>query len=260
MREAPSNSLIEIINDTAKKAGDIILTYYKLNDFRLEYKSDNSPVTIADRSANHFITSNLKEKTKWPVVSEEDPESHQMMPKFNRYWLIDPLDGTRDFIKKNGEFTVNIALIDNGCPILGVVFVPVNNDLYWAIQGKGAFKNNLRIKNDSRRQDLIGVASRSDLNTKTKAFFRDYNITNYQKLGSSLKFLKVAEGSADVYPRFTGSSEWDTAAAHIIAKEAGCKVISLESGKELTYSKNNSANPYFVVYRSDLVFMKPAVN
>ncbi|MCF6207424.1 MAG: 3'(2'),5'-bisphosphate nucleotidase CysQ, partial [Sulfurovum sp.] len=232
----------------AKKAGDAIMEIYK-KDFHVAYKDDKSPLTEADTKSNDIICNALaKVYPEIPMLSEENQEiAYEDRKDWEYYWCIDPIDGTKEFIKKNGEFTINIALIHKETPVLGVVYAPALGEIYWAKRGDGAWKapvdgqwsiveskkERLPItsKNEKRKMknELIVVASKSHLNDYTKQFieslakspkFRSLNTELISK-GSSLKLLMVAEGSADIYPRLAPTMEWDTAAADAIVREAG---------------------------------------
>lgn len=243
----------------AHQAGDAIMEVYN-TDFAVESKADSSPLTLADQRANNIIQHSLfNYYPDIPYLSEESKDiSYEQRKSWNRFWLIDPLDGTKEFIKKNGEFTVNIALIENGVPVVGVVYAPALNKTYVAANGIGAFRLEMerylpigqnRI-NHWFKSELKIVASRSHLSDETKQYIDKLSIDkkiDFVSSGSSLKFCLVAEGEADIYPRLAPTMEWDTAAAHAIANNAGCKVINLETGMSLTYNKSNLLNPYFVV-------------
>ena len=188
-----------------------------------------------------------------PILSEEGSTiSYKERASWKSFWLVDPLDGTKDFISKNGQFTVNISLIVNKEPILGVICVPITGDIYFAIRNGGTFKNGVKIFNNSKRKQLIGCDSNFHPSKKTNFFFKKQNINKIEKYGSSLKFCKLAEGTIDIYPRFSGTKEWDTAASQIIIQEAGCKIIDLETKKELIYNKESMCNNHFIACRKDI--------
>lgn len=248
-----------MINDViriAKSAGEKVMAIYNDGNLEIEYKNDseNSPLTKADLAADREILLGLQKLSKFPVVSEESYVEYEKRKNWKIFWLVDPLDGTKDFIAKNGEFTINIALINGNSSVLGVVYAPALNLMYWAEKGKGAFLNGKRIYNDSKRTDLIGSDSRFHSTKETLAFLEKHNIKEIKRFGSALKICKLAEGEIDVYPRLNGTSEWDTAAAHIIANEAGCKLVDVVTGQELIYNKENIKNNHFVSSRKDLVF------
>tara|TARA_X000001036_G_scaffold274967_1_gene255384 strand:- start:545 stop:1291 length:747 start_codon:yes stop_codon:yes gene_type:complete len=246
--------MINEIKRIVKEAGVEIIKIYKSDDYYINYKSDNSPVTKADKISNEIITRELFKAFNYPIISEEEPVKYEERIDWVRFFLIDPLDGTKNFISKNGEFSINIALIEKNKPILGVVYNPLNKDIYYAELGKGAFKNHTRILNKSRRKNLIAADSIFHSSLLTQNFFKEHNIQKVLKFGSSIKICKLAEGLIDVYPRLNGTKEWDTAASHIIAKEAGCKLIDILTKEELVYNKNNFKNNFFIASRNDLKF------
>lgn len=253
---------IEELKRIAKEAGRATLEIYK-KDFDVQYKydhdNDDSPLTQADLKSNEIITNNLKELSNIPILSEETEQlPYQKRKDWDKFWLIDPLDGTKEFVKKNGEFTINIALIKNNKPIRGVVYIPVEDTFYYT-KGEKAFK---QIKNNEPKEisnkesiedkdKIIVVASKSHFNKETKEYIeslgKEYELI---RKGSSLKLCSVAEGKADIYPRLGPTMEWDTGASHAVVKNAGKNVYRFENNKighELTYNKENLKNPFFVV-------------
>ncbi len=245
---------LKLAKNAAVVAGKKILEIYESGDFSIEAKDDSSPLTLADKAAHEIIVSIL-EKTNLPILSEEGKEiPFEQRSKFEYFWMIDPLDGTKEFIKKNGEFTVNIALIHKGEPILGVVYLPVLRDIYYAVRNEGAFvdkKGSIHKLQTSAKnlteKGLKVVASRSHLSSETKDYLNELNEPEIVSRGSSLKFLLVASGEADLYPRFGPTMEWDTAAAHIIVNEAGGSVVLEDHLTPLIYNKKNLLNPHFIV-------------
>jgi len=238
----------------AKEAGNAIMQVYK-QDFEVEYKKDSSPLTLADKKANDIIEDGLnKLPVSFPILSEEGKEiPYRDRKHWEYFWLVDPLDGTKEFVKKNGEFTVNIALIRRDTPVLGVVYAPALDVCYWAKQDKGAFKDGqkLPLKTVNQRNAYKVVASRSHMSDETQAFI-DAIDTNKEKelvsIGSSLKICLVAEGEADIYPRLGPTMEWDTGAAHAVVCEAGFNIKrhnNLTSNQHL-YNKDNLLNDWFV--------------
>ncbi len=241
---------IEVI---ALEAGNTIMEIYN-RDFSIEYKDDKSPLTEADLASNEVIIKALA-KYNVPIMSEEGKMiTYEDRKDWEYYWCIDPIDGTKEFIKKNGEFTVNIALIHNDTPILGVVYAPALKDMYKAKKGDGAFKNNQKLPlevNETPEKSLKVVASKSHLSEETQAFIDDLakgteSIEQVSK-GSSLKLVMVAEGSADIYPRLAPTMEWDTAAADAIVRESGKMTYQFENDEAVVYNKENLLNPWFVV-------------
>ena len=243
------------IEAIALEAGNTIMEIYS-RDFSIEYKDDKSPLTEADLASNEVIIKAL-EKYKLPIMSEEGREiPYEERKEWEYYWCIDPIDGTKEFIKKNGEFTVNIALIHKDTPILGVVYAPALKDMYKAKKGEGAFKNNQTLPltvNNSPEKSLKVVASKSHLSEETQTFIDDLaksteNIEQVSK-GSSLKLVMVAEGAADIYPRLAPTMEWDTAAADAIVRESGKMTYIFDEtvNNSVVYNKVDLLNPWFVV-------------
>ena len=245
--------LIDPITDLAIEAGQAILEVYA-TDFDVQAKGDESPLTQADLASHRCIVAGLTSLTPGvPVISEEDglPEFEERR-QWQRYWLIDPLDGTKEFVNRNGEFTVNIALIDNGRPILGVVHVPVQEKSYIGCEGHGSelrqgdTTTSISVASSSATPVRI-VGSRSHRGSSLDAFLEKIGDTDLVPMGSSLKFCVIAEGRADVYPRLGPTSEWDTGAAQAVVEQAGGKVLELD-GKPLSYNqKEDILNPFFVV-------------
>ena len=249
--------LAKSVTQIAKNAGAAILEIYNSADFGIEKKADASPLTLADKAANDIICAGLNNlEIQFPIVSEESKAiPYETRKDFEYSWLVDPLDGTKEFIKRNGEFTVNIALIHRQQPILGVVYAPVMDEMYWAVKGKGAYliKNGEESRLKTQRfsmtdERLKVVCSRSHLNAATQAFVDALVVPDLVPQGSSLKFLVMAKGLAHVYPRLGPTMEWDTAAAQIVLEEAGGQVIDENTKKPLQYNKENLLNPYFVAY------------
>jgi 3'(2'), 5'-bisphosphate nucleotidase len=248
-------ALLPIAVRAAEAACQAIMEVYHSNDFQTEEKGDHSPLTIADKKAHQVIISHLSE-TPWPVLSEEGKEiPFEVRKSWEYFWMVDPLDGTKEFIKRNGEFTVNIALIHHDTPVLGVVSIPVTNETYYAASGHGVYKKEgtktMRVNHQTKTlrntPGIRVVASRSHLTPETDNFIKLLNQPVLVSKGSSLKFMMLVEGEADIYPRFAPTMEWDTAAAHAIVKEAGFHVLQAETQTELIYNKPNLLNPSFVV-------------
>ena len=239
------------IEKIAIKAGDAIMEIYN-TDFAVEYKDDNSPLTKADLASHNIIVDELK-KFEIPIMSEESQVAEYSIRKeWREYWCIDPIDGTKEFVKKNGEFTVNIALIKNGTPVLGVVYAPVLGDIYVAKKGEGAYKNNQKLPlrtNNTPELKLRVVASKSHLSKETQEFIDNLKSKKIEQVskGSSLKLCMVAEGEADIYPRLGLTMEWDTAAAHAVVLESGKEMLQFKSQEPIIYNKENLLNPWFIV-------------
>lgn len=238
----------------ASEASHAILEVYGSGDFQTEQKADASPVTLADKRA-HIIIANHLEQTGLPLLSEEGSTiPYHERSRWDYFWLVDPLDGTKEFLKRNGDFTVNIALVSQGVPRLGVVAIPVTGDIFYAAPGWGAYKRrngsdvvlHAREPVDLQRDSLRVMASRTHLDDETRNFIARLKDPVLTSRGSSLKFLMLAEGLADVYPRFSPTMEWDTAAAHAILKGVGLSVRQHGQPKELVYNKENLQNPGFL--------------
>lgn len=246
--------LIEKAKSASCYAGEKILRIYESNSFsgEIKYNKNNSPFTYADKISHLSIISVL-EKTGLPVISEEDNNYlFKDRKDFEYYWLVDPLDGTKEFLSRNGEFTVNIGLIHRNLPVGGVVYVPVKKALYWALRGEGSFMRSsdgiihrLRINKDKDIEYII--TSRSHMNSATADFIAKFPDVKIIQMGSSLKALLVAENMAQLYPRFAPTMEWDTAAAQVIVEEAGGFVLAYPSLIPLTYNKVDLINDSFIV-------------
>ena len=258
----------DIAVSAALNAGKKILEIYNNENFEVEFKNDDSPLTIADKISNKIILKKLK-KTGLPILSEEGSEiSYEIRKKWKKFWMIDPIDGTKEFIKKNGEFTVNIALIENNLPVVGIVYAPYLRELFIADKINGSYKlENIYNEDDYNINNFIKleslklpysytvVVSKSHLNDETKKYVEElkhkYKKVVLHSFGSSLKICKVAERSANCYPRFGPTMEWDTAAAHAIIKYSNGSLINYVNKKELNYNKKKLLNPYFIVYNSE---------
>lgn len=242
----------------AQEAGEKILEVRRSAVMGTRLKGDQSPVTQADLLANECIVTQLARLSSLPIVSEESSPDQAVGESF---WLVDPLDGTKDFVAGKDSFVVNIGLIERGRPVLGVVYAPVSGELFWAEAGKGAYKGSLftngqRIFNRSQRVEFKALASGSLMTPRLQGFLDALHITHLQRYGSALKICRVAEGEADLYPRFGETHEWDTAAGHAILNEAGCKLVDMASGQELRYGKPGFLNGGFIVSRTDLDFVE----
>ncbi len=248
--------MLKKLQEIARRAGQAIMEIYNSEDFNVEVKGDGSPLTRADKAAHLVIAEGLEEHfPEIPVLSEEGKNiPYETRKNWRTFFLVDPLDGTKEFIKRNGEFTVNIALIEEGNPIAGVVYAPVLDTMYAAeidASGQWQLETINQEPETSNQKPYRIVASRSHNNELTEAFIeekrKDHSKVEIVPMGSSLKICLVAEGKADVYPRLGPTMEWDTAAAHAIALAAGCTVLEYESNTPLTYNKENLLNPFFVV-------------
>jgi 3'(2'), 5'-bisphosphate nucleotidase len=252
------NNLLKPLIETSYLAGEKILEIYNDNNYKssIEIKKDTSPLTIADKASNNVIVNSLnKINNKIPILSEEEREiDYSTRKKWNLFWLVDPLDGTKEFIKRNGEFTVNIALIENNTPIMGFVYAPVLNKLWYGLKNHGSFvindKNNpTKILKKEPSEDTIKiVSSRSHANNeKLKNYLKQFKKYELVNMGSSIKMCLVADGSAHYYPRFGPTMEWDTGAAHAVIKYANGNIYNIDTDEELVYNKENLLNPGFIV-------------
>ncbi|MDA9345135.1 3'(2'),5'-bisphosphate nucleotidase CysQ [Flavobacteriales bacterium] len=260
------HKLLKVAINASVRGGDAIMEIYA-TDFAVEHKDDKSPLTLADKNCNDVIEEYLL-NTNIPILSEEGAKmSFQERKKWKYFWLVDPLDGTKEFVKRNGEFTVNIAMIHEGNPIMGVIYVPVKKELYFALEGLGSFKtlnftgeitdleklisvsDTLPIKQE--RDTYIIVGSRSHLSAETEKFFNEKRKENDKvdvlAVGSSLKLCMVAEGKADAYPRYAPTMEWDTGAGDAICRMAGFQVLQYNTENPVEYNKENLLNPWFLV-------------
>lgn len=255
----------------AKAAGAAIMQVYN-GDIVVEMKDDKSPLTAADKAAHEVIVAGLQELTPdIPILSEEGKDiPYEQRKAWQRFWLVDPLDGTKEFIKRNGEFTVNIALIEGQQPVFGVVYVPVQDTLYWGGKGQGAFKKKgqgeavaISVRQPESAKGLTVVMSRSHPSPELEDYLKTIQVADALSVGSSLKLCAVAEGRADLYPRLGPTMEWDTGAGQAVVEGASGTVKRFSDGKPLQYNKNSLLNPYFVVYGVDTTrweFFNKALN
>ena len=253
------DSMVQDIITISQTAGKAILEVYD-SDFSVEQKDDKSPLTLADKRSHEIIAGFLHARYPYPVLSEEGKNiPFEERKDWECFWLVDPLDGTKEFIKRNGEFTVNIALIKRDRPVLGVIYQPVADLLYYAVQGEGSFKieggrgEKLPL---SRKKDNLTVAGSRSHGSKAfddyvEVLRTKYGTCAFISAGSSLKFCLVAEGRADIYPRLAPTMEWDTAAGQMIVEEAGGLVLESKSRTPLRYNKESLLNPHFVAFGKD---------
>ena len=245
------NSFINLIRECNK----IILDIYN-TDFDVVNKDDNSPLTLADQKSNEHICKFLSSFANSIIISEENKnDSYKNRKNAEWCWLVDPIDGTKEFVKKNGQFTVNIGLCRFGVPVFGIVSIPVSGEIYYGIEGIGSFKMEGDVKTklqiyekNLKSKHLKIVASSSHMNEETTKYIDNFVEPEIVNVGSSIKLLYIAEGKADLYPRIAPTSEWDTCAAHAVVKYAGGKVLQFGTENEVQYNKENLLNPYFVVY------------
>ncbi len=265
--------LLKSALEAALRAGEAILEVYE-GEFEVERKADDSPLTLADRRAHDLISSALQRKDSGiRFLSEEGRDiPYTERAGWQAFWLIDPLDGTKEFIKRNGEFTVNIALIERGRPVLGVIHVPVKGVVYFSLPDRGAFRGDVRavrefissgngpehfqkLRVTKGRERIVIAGSRSHGNERQNRFIsRMKEIcreVEFLPAGSSLKFCMIAEGRADVYPRYGPTMEWDTAAGQAIVEAAGGRVLEMETGRPLQYNKEDLHNPWFIAFSGE---------
>ncbi len=269
-----TNMLLLSAIRAAVLAGRKIMEIYTdpASDFEIEKKADNSPLTVADRCSHHIISDYL-EKLSYPILSEEGKHlSYEERRLWPVLWVVDPLDGTKEFIKRNGEFTVNIALVDNGIPVLGVIYVPVSRTLYFGDEKNGAYKIAIAEREDVQEMDMAelrrksvrlpikkdrpytAVASRSHMDKDTETLLSELKKEHPDlvttSVGSSLKICLVAEGAADIYPRNAPTMEWDTAAGHALLRAAGMDMYRSGTTAPLCYNKEDLHNPFFIAVKN----------
>jgi len=247
-----NDKLIHKLKQLLISAGNCVLEIYHRSNVDITIKSDNSPVTTADLTSHNLLLKGLSSLTPTiPIISEEEKESLSISKFHSTYWLIDPLDGTKEFISQNSEFTVNVALIEKNKPSLGFVVVPAQETIYWGGINLGSFKSKINLKKtqsisvSNPRNPVRVVTSNNHLNQATLDYIKTLGKTELVRVGSSLKFLTIAEGKADCYPRLGPTCEWDTAAAQAILEGAGGQVKQID-GSPLSYGKLDVLNPHFI--------------
>lgn len=253
------DSLVPVIRKLAIQAGEKIMEIYNSNDFDVKVKSDDSPVTAADEAADAIISAGLRAAfPEMLLVTEEQAESHSA--KGDTFLIVDPLDGTKEFIHRRGDFTVNIALVEKGVPTRGVVYAPAKDRMFYTLADGQSVEETGGMDPDAAgptrpihvaRSDnaaLMVVASKSHRDQATDDYINKYAVKDMKSAGSSLKFCLVATGEADIYPRVGRTMEWDTAAGHAVLQGAGGKVVRFDDHTPLTYGKDGYANPFFIAY------------
>lgn len=243
------DALVPEVLAIAADAGEKIMAFYR-QDYEVTQKQDDSPLTEADMASHHCIVDGLRSLApKLAILSEEEEVPWEERRDWEAFWLVDPIDGTKDFIKQTGEFTVNIALIEHGVPVMGVVTVPAQGIEYWGTRSSGAFR---RQEGETVRLQVVEppaekrvVASKNHMNAETEAFIDSLGAHCLVQAGSSLKFCRIAEGEADIYPRVGPTCEWDTGAAQAVLEAAGGQVLTFD-GDPLRYGKESVYNPHFV--------------
>jgi len=264
----PYDALIPVIRQLAIEAGNKIMEIYNSEDFEIKQKSDDSPVTAADEAADAIISAGLRSAfPEMKLVTEEQADSHNI--KGDTFLIVDPLDGTKEFIHRRGDFTVNIALVEKGVPTRGVVYAPARERMFYTlangttVEEKGPFDTNAPGEvnaicvADSDNSALMVVASKSHRDQATDDYIGMYNVKDSKSAGSSLKFCLVATGEADIYPRVGRTMEWDTAAGHAVLSGAGGKVVRFDDHSPLVYGKDGYANPFFIAYAPGVELKKP---
>lgn len=256
-----TSELVQIARKAALEAGEAILKVYASGNFDVNLKADDSPLTKADKAAHIIIAAQLQQ-TGLPILSEEGAHAdYQERQKWPLYWLVDPLDGTKEFIKRNGEFTVNIALMQDNIPVAGVIFAPVPDVLYYGSKETNVYKEAAgkkeqlhplqeKVSMDAllQKNEVIVVASRSHLSPETEKFIEQFKNVRLETMGSSFKLMLLAENKADIYPRFAPTMEWDTAAGHAILRAVNRSVYQTDLKTDLVYNKQNLLNPSFVAF------------
>lgn len=247
--------MIRPLIQIAEQAGHLVMEVYHQGDFEIRVKEDQSPLTEADMASHLWIQKCLKQlNPDIPLLSEEEEVEYATRKHWDEFWCVDPLDGTKDFIAKNDQFAINLALIRKGRPVLGVIHIPALKETYWAEQGQGAFRGDQPIRNDRSTTDQL-VAAKSNFHNSQRVedFLRLNRVTSSLGIGSSIKFCRFAEGKIDLYPRLGPTCEWDTAAGQIIVEESGGCVMDLNTRAPLVYNKENLVNPQFILSRKDLL-------
>ncbi len=246
------------LHTLTQRAGEALLAVYETEDFGIENKADDSPVTRADKASNDIICAGLAALTpSYPIVSEENLEiPYTERQHFEYYWCVDPLDGTKEFINRNDDFVINIALIQRNKPVLGVVYLPVLKEFYWAIEGEGAWQRiapntDFRLNADGFMMEQSGLSiavSRSHFTQKIADYVANFQYPRLTARGSALKIILIAKGDVHLYPCISKTMEWDTAAPQIILQEARGQLLDYATNTPLVYNKENLANPEFVAY------------
>lgn len=248
--------MISELTPIIKEAGQILLEHYdnhlKQKNLMIEYKADNSPVTQADLDVSHFVSERLKALFPYPMVSEESCVEYETRRNYDRFWLLDPLDGTKEFIAGLDEFCICLALIEHNCPALGIIYAPALGEFYAASEGKGHYYEGPEKKNRIKKNELHLLTSRFHNHSGVEKFIEHNAPENVLPLGSGLKFGRLAQREANIYLRLEGSSEWDIAAGHILVKEAGYHIVDLSTKKEPLYNKKTIRNNPFVVYDAEM--------
>lgn len=248
----PLADLLPAVITIAKEASKAVMEVYERDEIAVTQKSDDSPLTAADTAANAIIIDGLRRLSPiLPIISEESLKHAADRQSSNAVWIVDPVDGTKEFIKRTGEFTVNIALVENGVPVLGVVSAPAVDTLFYGAAGIGAYKQIgdgpvFELTKREPRKDPIVAISASHPSDETAAWMAEHGFTQTKVAGSSLKICYVADGTVDVYPRLGPQSEWDIAAGDAVLRAAGGKLTVYETGEPMTYNKDEMLTPFYI--------------
>ena len=256
-----NDDFVKKVIHIVKHAGEIIEKIYHEYDrentnLGVSLKNDNSPLTKADNAANEYICDSLRSQFDIPIISEESMVDYDIRKNWKRFWLVDPLDGTRDFIAKNDDFTILVTLIEDNIPVLGMIYAPARKELFYGVKDRGAYfihkyGTMFRLPMIHHGHYIVGK-SRFHNSEKVEQFIRDNQIKKSAEIGSALKFCYLAKGNINLYPRFSGSMEWDIAAGHVILKEANCSIMEIASKKEPEYNKPDFHNGHFVAYSNTI--------
>ncbi|MEQ1877528.1 MAG: 3'(2'),5'-bisphosphate nucleotidase CysQ [Bdellovibrionia bacterium] len=252
MSDAELDLAAQAVSNLVQEVGREILPLYGSSTLDIRAKEDNSPLTEADLLAHSLLAKDLVKIVDVPVLSEEDVVPFETRAPWTKFWLVDPIDGTKGFIRQTGDFSINVALVENGRAILGVIAVPVANAVYCARRGGGTFKNGNPVSNERTGGPTHVVMSRSQARPEVEEFLRSRGILQVDRFHSALKFGLLAEGLYDFSPRWGPTYEWDTAAGQIILEEAKCRLVHFHTGNPLEYNKADLVNPPFLAMRSNL--------
>lgn len=252
-----NDDFVRKVINIVKQAGEIILKIYHEYDdetanLDISFKADRSPLTRADNAANEYICNSLKFEFDIPIISEESPVDYEIRKQWKRFWLIDPLDGTKDFIAKNDDFTIIVTLIEDNIPVFGMIYAPARKELFYGIKDRGSYfihkyGTMFRLPMIHHGSYIVGK-SRFHNSETVERFILENHIKTSTEIGSALKFCYLAKGNINLYPRFSGSMEWDIAAGHVILKEANCSIMDITSKKEPEYNKPDIHNGHFIAY------------
>jgi 3'(2'), 5'-bisphosphate nucleotidase len=255
------DNFVKKVIDIVKQAGEIIVEIYHEHDHSdislgISYKDDNSPLTRADNAANEHICNSLRKHFDIPIISEESIVDYEIRKNWKRFWLVDPLDGTKDFIARNDDFTIIVTLIEDNIPVFGMIYAPARKELFYGIKDRGSYfihkyGTMFRLPMVQHGHYIVGK-SRFHNSDKVEQFIQENEIKKSAEIGSALKFCYLSKGNINVYPRFSGSMEWDIAAGHVILKEANCSIMDIKTQKEPEYNKPDFHNGHFIAYSNKI--------